>query len=147
MRIFDKHDKEIHNPDLGKGRFEREQIVVKHHAEMPAVEAVAEVGHYEVVAEYPNGGKDIAWVVDIPGIEAKPAIPAWDEKEEVLRYVEFTEDELVERNKPTLEDRVVELEAALSMILTSALSATQLKKLRNDDKYMEILNKHGIGGA
>lgn len=107
MRILDTNDIEITSPDLHKGKLVLEKIFVANH---PAVKEVAETGHYETVAEYPNGGKDVAWVVDVPGVEAQEA---WDEYEDIHRYVPYTEEELAEQNKPTQEDRIAALEAAL----------------------------------
>jgi hypothetical protein len=70
-----------------------------------AIKAVEEVGHYEVVAEYPNGGKDVEWIVDTPGVEAKEA---WDEYEDILRYIPYTETELkiqeYERNRQPMSE-------------------------------------------
>ena len=116
MRIFDTAGAEITTPDLDKGYLAIDRIFVAHH---DAVEAVEEVGHWETVAEYPNGGKDVAWIVDVPGVAARDA---WDEYETIHRFIEYTADELAaleeERNKPTPEERIAELEAALELLLS-----------------------------
>ena len=78
---------------------------IHHHTD--AVEGVQEQGHYEVVAEYPNGGKDVEWIVDIPGVKAKPAE---DYDEEIDIYVPYTEEELRKRN---IEKRINELKGLL----------------------------------
>ena len=110
MRILDINGVEITNPDYSLGHLVEEKILKAHHE---AVEAVEEQGHYEVVAEYPNGGKDVAWVVDIPGVEAREA---WDEYEDIHRFIPFTAEELaeIERNKkiPSMNERMEALEAA-----------------------------------
>lgn len=90
MRILDFYNNEVFNPDLKLGYLQDAQILKEHH---PAIEAVAEEGHYEVIAEYPNGGKDVEWVVDVPGVEAQEA---WDEYEDILRYVLYDEEQLAE---------------------------------------------------
>ena len=54
MRIFDINNIELTNPDLSRGYFKKDKVFVKHHE---AVEPVEEQWHYEIVAEYPNGGK------------------------------------------------------------------------------------------
>ena len=90
MRIIDSQGNEITSPNLENGRLIEEQIVKEHHA---ATEAVEEVSHYVTVAEYPNGGKDIEKVIDVP---ASPARDAWDEYETVQRYVEYSPTEKVE---------------------------------------------------
>lgn len=115
MRILDENNVEIQSPDLSIGRLVEEKLFVAHH---DAVEAVQEQWHYETTAVYPNGGKDVAKVVDVPGVEAKDA---WDEYETVQRYVPYTADELAERNRPTLESRVEILETTTDdMILLMA---------------------------
>ena len=119
MRILDEHNIEIENPDYELGYLKEETLFIQHHE---AVEAVAEEGHFEVIAEYPNGGKDVKWVIDVAAVEAAEA---WDEYEEIYRYVLYTEEELAERqrlaeeayrNSP--EYRIKELEAALELLLS-----------------------------
>ena len=111
MRIVDENGVEIINPDYSLGYLKEETILVAHHE---AVESMEEQGHYETVAEYPNGGKDVAWVVDVPGVEAQEA---WDEYEDIQRFIPFTAEELaeIERNKniPTTDERISALESAM----------------------------------
>ena len=108
MKIVDENGIEIESPDLEKGYLKNDSLFVMHHEEIKAVE---EQGHYETVAEYPNGGKDVEWIVDVPGVEAKEA---WDEFEDVLRYVAYTEAELMAREfeknrKPMTAVEVLEM--------------------------------------
>lgn len=116
MRILNENGIEIESPDLTKGYLKKDNVFVKHHR---AVKAVEEVGHYEVIAEYPNGGKDVVWIVDVPGVKAQEA---WDEYEKIYRYILYTEEELAaieeEKSKPTPEQRIEALEEALEMLLT-----------------------------
>ena len=115
MRIFDENDVEITSPDLSLGHLVEEQRFVAHH---PGVEAVAEQWHYETTATYPNGGKDVQKVVDVPGVEAKPA---WDEYETIQRYIPFTQEQLEAIRRPSLETRVETLESTTDdMILLMA---------------------------
>lgn len=104
MRILDSNNVEIESPDLSLGYLTEDNILIAHHE---AMEAVEEQWHYETVAEYPNGGKDVAKVIDTPGMEAQDA---WDEYETVQRYVPYTEEELAameeEQNKPTPQDDI-----------------------------------------
>ena len=87
MRILDKNNNEIENPDLEKGYLKTETIVIKHHE---AVEAKQGKSHIEVVKEYDNGGKDVITVWDEKPTEAKAA---YDETEEIQRYHGYTEEE------------------------------------------------------
>lgn len=112
MRILDSNNKELTNPDMSLGRLEEDKVFIAHHE---AVEPIEEVGHYEVVAEYPNGGKDVKWIIDTHGVSAKEA---WDEYETVLRYVLYTEEELAAKseensNETVLLTRIIELEKQL----------------------------------
>ena len=104
MKIFDSNNVEIESPNLSLGYLTEDKILIAHHE---AVEAVEEQWHYETVAEYPNGGKDVAKVIDTPGAEAKDA---WDEYETIQRYVPYTEEELAAmeeaQTKPTQQDDV-----------------------------------------
>lgn len=88
MRIFNE-DKtiELTEYDLEKGYLKEDVIETN----IPEQEEVVEEWHYEVIAEYPNGGKDVKTVIDVEG---KPYIPAHTEREEILIYIPYTEDEL-----------------------------------------------------
>lgn len=107
MRILDENNIELaeEEVDLELGYLRPESIISMHHE---ATEEVEEVGHYEVIAEYPNGGKDVSWIIDTPGIEAKEA---WDEYEDIQRYVFYTEEELAARDA---EKKAKEEEAMLN---------------------------------
>lgn len=93
MKIVDQNGIEIteNEVDYEKGYLKQDSLFVCHHE---AVEAVEEQGHWETVAEYENGGKDVEWIVDVPATEAAEA---WDEYEDVLRYILYTDEELAER--------------------------------------------------
>lgn len=107
MEIYNGNMERIKNPDLSLGYLTPGKRT-EHHA---ALQGVAEQWHYETVAEYPNGGKDIRRVVDVPGVEAREA---WDEEIAIQIYTPYTADELAQmeakRNKPTTEQRLAALE-------------------------------------
>lgn len=124
MEIYNEQMERVENPDLSLG-YLKHSVRVEHH---PAIEGVPEQAHYEVVAEYENGGKDVELVVDVPGVEA---VDAWDEEIPIQIYIPYTKEELeameAERNKPTLEDRLAALEEenkqlkeALDLLLSGA---------------------------
>lgn len=87
MKIIDINGTPMENPDLTAGWLEGKTQTIHH----DAVEAVEEVSHYVTIAEYPNGGKDVEKVVDVPGVKAKDA---WDEEEQVQVYHLYTAEEL-----------------------------------------------------
>ena len=85
------------------------------------MEGVEEVSHYETVAEYPNGGRDVRKVIDVPGV---PAQAAWTEQMPVQRYIRYTAEELAaqeeERKKQEAKDKLPETVAALQAALADA---------------------------
>lgn len=102
MRILDKDNNEITSPDFEKGYLKNETIVIKHHE---AVEAKHGKSHIEVVKEYDNGGKDVITVWDEKPTEAKAA---YDETEEIQRYILYSADELAKIAKEKEETEAKE---------------------------------------
>ena len=47
--------------------------------------------HYALVKEYPGGGREVRKIIDQPALPAKPA---WEEFEQILRYIPYTPAEL-----------------------------------------------------
>ena len=115
MRILDVNNNEITSPDLSLGFLQNEQVFVKHHDEIIGVE---EKGHWETIKEYPNGGKDVEWVVDVPAVES---MAAWDEYEDILRYIQFSPEELdaikAQNDNGAILQRLSDLEEALDLLL------------------------------
>lgn len=87
MKIIDETGAVITNPDLTAGYLAADTEAVEH----PAQDAVEELSHYETVAEYPNGGKDVRKVIDRAAV---PAAPAWTEQLPIQKYVRYTAEEL-----------------------------------------------------
>ena len=113
MKIIDENGAALENPDLTLGWLRDETEAVEH----PAQAGVPELSHYETVAEYPNGGKDVRKIIDREGI---PARDAWTEQVPIQRYIRYTAEELAARKKaeqaaqlPTTEERLAALEAAM----------------------------------
>ena len=123
MKIIDENGATLENPDLTLGWLRDETEAMKH----PAQAGVPELSHYETVAEYPNGGKDVRKIIDREGI---PARDAWTEQVPIQRYILYTAEELAakeeERKKaeqaaqlPTTEERLAALEAAMLDLLAA----------------------------
>ena len=102
MKIIDSNGVEIANPDLTKGYLKPETQTIHH----DAVAGVEEVSHYETET-LPDGtpaiyydadgrekGRDVRKVVDVPGVDPRPA---WDEEVPVQRYILYTAEELAEQ--------------------------------------------------
>lgn len=103
MRIVDKDNQEL-DPDtldFRKGYLKDDKIFVKHHEAQPKIE---EVSHYETIRVYPNGGKDVAKIIDVAGQEARDA---YDEYEDVQRYITYTQQELDKYDKDNANSVVI----------------------------------------
>ena len=118
MKILDETGVIIENPDLTLGYLVGDTEPLAH----PAQEAVAEIAHYETVAEYPSGGRDVRKVVDVPGAAAKAA---WTEQVPIKRYVRYTAAELDAREQARKEQ-----EAQAKLPGTVAELARQLTDLQ-----------------
>lgn len=136
--IDDKTGLEIQNPDLTQGWLHDETEAVEH----PAQEGVPELSHYETVAEYPSGGRDVRKVIDREGI---PARDAWTEQVPIQRYILFTAEELAEQEaerrkqaeREALPDTVKALQAALE----------DADALNVDQEYRLTLLELGLDGT
>ena len=121
--IYSEQMERIENPDLTLG-YLKPSTRTEHHE---AVEGVQEVWHYETVAEYPNGGRDIRKVLDVPCVAAQAA---WDEEIPIQIYVPYTQEELdrmeAERNKLTTEERIAQLEAQNETLLECLLEMSEI---------------------
>lgn len=64
MKVFDDEMNPVESPDLSKGqiRYESKEVTWRYVLESESQ------GHYEIVQEYPNGGKDVEWIVDVPEV-------------------------------------------------------------------------------
>jgi hypothetical protein len=127
MKILNEANEEIADPDLTLGHLKDDTEKI-HHEEIPAVEGVPPKVHYETIAEYPNGGKDVKEIIDEEGVEGHAEIPAWDEDSPIQRYILYTAEELkaiadakaeAERLAalPTVEERLKATEDALMAIM------------------------------
>lgn len=100
MRIFNQDKtQELTIYDLTKGKLVDDTITTT----IQAVQGQEEVGHYEVVATYPNGGQDIEWIVDQPYIEAQPQR---EETEQIQVYIPFTAKEQAQYDQERYENLV-----------------------------------------
>lgn len=90
MKVYNQTKTQILDSyDLELGHLEFDKITIHH----DAIAGVKEQGHFEVTMEYPNGGRDLKWVVDKEGIEPKEA---YDKEEDIMVYIPYTEEELAQ---------------------------------------------------
>lgn len=115
--------------DMEKGYLVTDTLT-KH---IKAQKGVEEKGHYEVIKEYENGGKDVKWVVDKEG---KEPIEEHDEYEEIQVYIPYTEEELKQFEQNKILDEIEEIK--------QQLAATDYKTLKyidgcyTEEEYAEI---------
>jgi hypothetical protein len=87
MKIYDATlEHELQNPDMTLGKLETAKRVTVHHEAVPA-SVRREVMADTITADCPNGLRQEI---------TTPAQDAWDEYEEVQRYVPYTDAELAE---------------------------------------------------
>ena len=123
MRIFDENNNLLNSYDGMKGYLKPDRLFVCRHE---AVEAVAEEGHWETIAEYSNGGKDVDWIVDVPGAEAKES---WDEYEEILRFILFTPKEKAINRIQELKNKLNETDYNIIKIVEGAASISEMASI------------------
>ena len=92
-------------PEEGLGYLTEETIITAHHE---AVEGREPQWHFEVARTFPNGGRTMVKVVDVPGVEP---VPAWDETEDILRWNPYTTEELAARAAEAAARQAAEIEA------------------------------------
>lgn len=139
MQIIDEHGSPIENPDLTKGYLKQETQTIHH----DAVAGVEEVSHYETIAEYPNGGKDVRKVVDVPGVAAQDA---YDEEVEVHRYVLYTAEELAAQAEAKKKvEEAAAAEAKKKAELEAVPGRVDALEAANDDLVLMMADL--IGGS
>lgn len=91
MKIIDENGVELTEaPDLTLGRLVDDVEIVHH----DAIAGVQQVSHYVPIEHLANGSTIVEEVIDVPGVEPKPA---WDETVSIQRYIKYTQDELDEQ--------------------------------------------------
>lgn len=136
MEVYNESKTKIlTNYDLSKGYLKDDKLVINH----PEIQAVKEQGHYEVIAEYENGGKDVKWVVDVAGVEYQPART---EEKDIVVYIPYTNAELVRiQNENELNSLLNNLYDTdyIANKLIEAIDETEREQLRQ--QYAEILSQ------
>ena len=110
IKVYDQQGNPLESWNEAIGWLKPSTQTVHHEA----VEAVEEVWHWEVLKEYPNGGKDVRKVIDVAGVEAQEA---WDEEIPIYIYTPYTQEELDEMNKPSDAERIKQIEQALAAFI------------------------------
>ena len=127
MKILDETGAVVENPDLTLGYLTDDTEEIIH----PAVEGVEEQWHWETVAEYPSGGRDVQKIVDRAGV---PAQEEWVEKVPIQKYVRYTAEELAAQEearkkqeaKEKLPDTVEALQKENEMLKQCLLEMSEI---------------------
>ncbi len=127
MRILDEDGQEVKDPNLELGHLEPDKVFVMHHDEIPEQLPVTKIDYDNPIETYPNGGK---LVKTIKVSDYQPHVPAWDEYEDILRYVLYTPEELeqIEEEKKAQEEAQKE-------------AAEQAKKEQEEQAYKQLLTE------
>lgn len=130
MKVYDKTKSyELTVYDLEQGKLIPDKLFIAHHPEQAEIPAVK---HREV-KRFPNGGASAEWVIDVPAVPAKPA---WDEYEDIMVYVPFTEAELEVKRANEIKVRLAELSEDFVQVWAGAVI------IDIDDRKKEFAELH-----
>ena len=122
----------IDDCDLNKGYLQDKSETITY----PAIEYQEEIGHYETIAEYPNGGKDVQWIVDQP--EQMPV----EERAELIEYqiyIPYTEDELklreLENEKKYYEDKLAQTDFKVLKYVEGWYTEEEYEPIKQEREY------------
>lgn len=137
MRIFDETktiELKLNNLDLNKGHLIMDTKIIHH----DKIDAITEIGHYETTAVYENGGRDVAWVIDIKG---KDAVDAWDETEIIQIYKPYTKLELINMHMQKTRNRLSETDFKTMKYYEGSYTDEEYEPIRQERKHLrEELN-------
>lgn len=124
MKIYNQEKTmQIMYPDLERGYLVDDVIQI---GETAAVVEVEEQGHYEIEKEYPNGGKDLKWVVDVKYVAPTPSEPIL---ENVKIYIPYTFAEIKAKKEQAFYEQhkaeFAELSAAMDYLNSTDYKAIQ----------------------
>lgn len=137
LRVFNEEKTvELASYDLNLGYLKSDKVIKQVH---PAVWPVQEEGHYEVIKEYPNGGKDLVWVVDVPGVEARDS---YIEYEDIYVYVPYTDKELAQIEISKLKELLFSTDYQAIKYAEGAMTAEEYEPIKTTrQQYRERINQ------
>lgn len=125
MIVYDSEFNIIDNPDLEKGYVDTREMNVSHKWIVDSEEE----GHYEVIQEYPNGGKDVEWVIDVP------EVGHWETRNRDT-------EEIIENYKGPIDDdwaHDVETNDTFQYLLYTPYTAEEFEQIAKDKAESERL--------
>lgn len=115
MKVYDvTKTKELAEYDLTLGYLKEDFIV---HT-LPEQKEQKEEWHYETIAEYKNGGKDVKKIIDKP---FQPYLPEREEQEQIQVYVPYTDEELFDLKQNNLRFQRQEILLAFDKYKTNVV--------------------------
>lgn len=91
MRTVDENGVDIESPNLNLGHLVSDKILIAHHPAQQERKRIVRLDIDNPTQTFPNGGKIVSEILEQ---EYSPAVEAWDEYEDIMRYVLYTTDEL-----------------------------------------------------
>lgn len=138
MKIFNE-DKTIElekeQCDLSLGYFDKDTL---DHI-VPEQQDIKEVGHYETIREYDNGGKDVEWIVEVAGQEY---VPEHTEIEEILVYRLYTQQELNQQRINDLKYQLDETDYQAIKFAEGAMTEEEYAPMREQrQEWRDEINR------
>lgn len=110
---------------------------------VPEKEEIIEEGHYETIAEYPNGGKDVVWVVDKEGQAFEPekieSVP-------IQVYIPYSEERIIQDIKIPLRHQLEEFlthsDYKVLKFIEGLISEEELAPIKKQrQQWRDLINK------
>ena len=135
MRILDINDNELleTSVDFELGELKQDKIFKCHHE---AIKEIKEQSHYETIKTYANGGKEVKKVIDTPYVAPQEA---YDEYEDILRYILFDENEKKEK---LLQQELSDIKQWMNDTDYYILKVFRGNWQPDDPRYTEYLKKY-----
>lgn len=123
MNVYNQDKSQILTEyDLKKGYLSADKL---EHL-IPKIDGVKEQGHYEVIAEYPNGGKDVKWITDVYGIES---VEEHIEYEDIMVYIPYSDNELAEQEINVLKQQLFDMDYKTSKYVDGDYTEEQWREI------------------
>lgn len=126
MKVLNKEKTEILTTyDLYKGYLLPDKLEHK----IPKVVGVKEQGHYKTIKEYPNGGKDVEWVIDVKGVDP---VEEHVEYEDIMVYIPYSQNQLVEQKISKLKQQLADMDYKTSKYVDGDYTETEWQEIAKE---------------
>lgn len=132
MNTFDNEMNYIESPDLDLGYLTTKTAKLIWNYILES----AEEGHYETIQEYPNGGKDVEWIVDVP------EVGHWEAKYEDETLVDMKHYDGDEQPDESW-DHTVEYTTCWDCKLYTLYTTEELEEIKKEKEKEQLLIQLG----